>query len=122
MVATVEFEPQDHVYLDTKVKTKWLKALRSRKFKQGYHFLKNHSNKYCCLGVLAELEGVHIEVESTSFIDEADAAALFHCDKTQACDLQRTLANKNDGYDGGSSYNIKPQKFYQIARWIERNL
>lgn len=39
---------------------KWIKALRSGKYKQGAHFLKQHDNvneppKYCCLGVLCEL-------------------------------------------------------------------
>jgi hypothetical protein len=39
---------------------KWIKALRSGKYKQGTHFLKQYDNenkppKYCCLGVLCEL-------------------------------------------------------------------
>ncbi len=32
----------------------WLKALRSKKYKQGKSFLRR-DNKFCCLGVLADL-------------------------------------------------------------------
>ncbi len=125
MVATVEFEPQDHAYLDPKIKTKWLKALRSRKFKQGHTFLKNHNNEYCCLGVLCDVIGLPIK-QDQSLIKEKDAAKIFHCSKSTANNLQTELANFNDGYrfneDTGMNQDVKPQKFYQIARWIERNL
>ena len=39
------------------VQKQWLEALRSGKYEQGKHYLKSkaeNSEKYCCLGVLAE--------------------------------------------------------------------
>jgi hypothetical protein len=33
----------------------WTKALRSGKYKQGKHTLRNHDNSFCCLGVLCDL-------------------------------------------------------------------
>jgi len=39
------------------VKKKWLTALRSGKFKQGRHSLRNSGKEYCCLGVLCEITG-----------------------------------------------------------------
>ena len=35
-------------------KAKWIKALRSNKYEQGYKCL-SRNNQYCCLGVLCEL-------------------------------------------------------------------
>lgn len=46
--------------LNPDVKAKWVKALRSRKFKQGRMALRNGA-RFCCLGVLCEVavaEGV----------------------------------------------------------------
>lgn len=43
------------------IKKKWVDALRSGKYVQGYDTLKNNSGEYCCLGVLCDLaakEGV----------------------------------------------------------------
>lgn len=38
--------------MDAKLKNKWIKALRSGKFKQGLLKLVSSDKKYCCLGVL----------------------------------------------------------------------
>lgn len=37
-----------------RIANKWIKALRSREYEQGFGKLKN-GNKYCCLGVLCEI-------------------------------------------------------------------
>ena len=37
------------------VAKKWVEALRSGKYKQGFGQLKNRQNEYCCLGVLCDL-------------------------------------------------------------------
>lgn len=42
------------INMNTKVKKKWLKALRSRKYKQGKNLLRK-DDEYCCLGVLCDL-------------------------------------------------------------------
>ena len=46
--------------MNKQLKSKWVKALRSGKYKQGFGTLKqrhntNHRPMYCCLGVLREL-------------------------------------------------------------------
>jgi hypothetical protein len=37
------------------IKKKWLKALRSKEYKQGYSQLRTKDNRYCCLGVLCDI-------------------------------------------------------------------
>lgn len=41
--------------MDKEWKALWLKALRSKKYKQGHHRLRNNEEGYCCLGVLCDL-------------------------------------------------------------------
>lgn len=44
--------------MNEQIKTRWVEALRSKKYKQGTGYLHNRSNEqdyYCCLGVLCEL-------------------------------------------------------------------
>lgn len=42
--------------MDAKFRTKWLKALRSGRYKQGrLQLLDNKQNTYCCLGVAAKV-------------------------------------------------------------------
>lgn len=46
------------------LKEEWVKALRSGKYKQGREMLRKNVNGedyYCCLGVLADICGPHIE-------------------------------------------------------------
>jgi len=38
-------------------KTKWLEALRSGRYPQGREQLMTRKGKYCCLGVLAQIDG-----------------------------------------------------------------
>ena len=37
------------------IKTRWIEALKSGKYKQGKGRLRNKDNEFCCLGVLCEL-------------------------------------------------------------------
>lgn len=46
---------------EEKIRRRWVKALRSGKYKQGRNNLRSLHNEFCCLGVLCELavkEGV----------------------------------------------------------------
>lgn len=40
------------------LKSNWVAALRSGKYTQGQTYLRSKNDKYCCLGVLADLCGV----------------------------------------------------------------
>ena len=51
--------------MDKKIKKKWLKALRSGKYKQGRDALRI-GNKFCCLGVLCDL------VDSGPWVEAGD--------------------------------------------------
>lgn len=47
--------------MNKEIKTLWVKALRSGKYKQGRGALRNTNNEFCCLGVLCDVarkEGV----------------------------------------------------------------
>ena len=44
--------------MNKKMKTEWVKALRSGDYKQGKEFLKSEQG-YCCLGVLCDLNETH---------------------------------------------------------------
>jgi hypothetical protein len=42
--------------IDKETKEKWVAALRSGEYQQGYHFLRTPSGeKYCCFGVLCDI-------------------------------------------------------------------
>jgi hypothetical protein len=43
--------------MDKDLKDKWVEALRSGKYKQGREVLRNGDNEFCCLGVLADVNG-----------------------------------------------------------------
>ena len=67
--------------MNKQLKSKWIKALRSGKYKQGFGRLKqrndtNHRPEYCCLGVLRELMPVEYqELSSRSALTHL----LFNC-------------------------------------------
>jgi hypothetical protein len=91
-------------------KKKWVKALRSEKYKQG-KFQLFDGNGYCCLGVACEI-GLAIPEQDNingSFVNK----------KFVPIEVQRKLANFNDGDD---KLNIKPKSFKWIANYIERYL
>lgn len=111
------------------VKKRWIAALRSGKYKQGRKRLcsiKNGKSKYCCLGVLTDieydgywyydkLEGWHIKVphkegdypESDQLVPElAEKCAL-------SLENVEELIWMNDN---------ERCSFKEIANWIQKNL
>ena len=91
--------------LDGKLKARWVKALRSGKYKQARSVLFN-GQAYCCLGVLDVLLGVPKEK-----IEDNDGIAG-GCQKVLPHKIREELANMND--EGG--------RFTTIANYIEKNL
>jgi hypothetical protein len=108
--------------MDAELKTKWVAALRSGKFQQGDRALRAN-DRYCCLGVLAEVKGcqwgknIHGEAtpvfgsegvgrheDSPCYLDESFSGLLYA--------TQCALADLND--------SGKP--FPAIADWIEENI
>ena len=116
--------------LDKKIKANWIKALLSGDYKQGSAALRNGNKKggFCCLGVLADINGILLNRKQGEYDDN------WTCIKVggNRTDLpnnlsfgltrqtQAVLAEMNDGWDKGEK--IKPKTFKQIAAWIRKNL
>jgi hypothetical protein len=118
------------IRLPKTIKTRWLKALRSGKYKQGPGYLKqgyadypDDPEKYCCLGVLCYMprspvdlsfagmgESIEEDMVSKALYRVLDQTTLDHdsCGST----VQGYLILLND--QGAS--------FADIADWIEENL
>lgn len=96
------------------LKAKWVAALRSDEFQQGYGTLRNdHRGTYCCLGVLRhvvdpkdERGSVQKSVLSPEQLNE------FGLDHATAIQLWKM----NDGE------GCRPHTFVEIADWIEANV
>lgn len=103
--------------MDEELKAKWLKALRSRKFKQARKKMvvrKDGVNRFCCLGVLERVCG-------TSLLQiKRNNSSLWVGNDLRGVDegVRQQLANMNDGRD---SFR-KPHSFKEIADFIEKNL
>lgn len=108
--------------MDQKWKQKWVKALRSGKYKQGREKLKSFDSKkqprYCCLGVLGEIQGQKIR-KHTEYLPKKWAAGLSRTTQSQ-------LSRMNDGVKYDIPYMealASPRRsFKYIANWIEKNL
>lgn len=97
------------------LRDKWVKALRSGKYKQtGDVLFDRHANSYCCLGVLCKVSGTkipsgasHLGVRGLRTL-ERDAGL----GKMEGGEQQRILADMND----------KGDSFKDIAKWIVKNV
>lgn len=104
--------------LNPEIKVKWLAALRSGKYTQGYDELKNN-NKYCCLGVLAEILGIlKTDVNSRGKITCSTQAESSYFDIPS--DIARDIGLKYQ--DVLIQMNDQIANFNEIADWIEINL
>lgn len=116
------------------VKAKWLKALRSGKYKQARYKLKDR-NKFCCLGVLTDLWRHEIKPDWDSGIDVpcisgedtvlpgqvVEWAGLSEDDPQVRIKGKRTaLSSLND--DGYEANDYRPCNFKHIADIIEKKL
>lgn len=52
----------DVLPMNPEAKAKWVAALRSGNYVQGKGMLKTSDNTYCCMGVLAEVCGLSVEL------------------------------------------------------------
>lgn len=108
------------------IKKRWVKALRSGKFKKGKEYLHRQvsgDHTYCCLGVLCEVENARqtkrvrdFDPNITAYLVDGNEGSLTN-KRLQRYGLthkiQDALINKNDGI--GWSFN-------RIANWIEKHL
>ncbi len=97
------------------LKRKWVEALRSGKYKQGFAELRG-AHGFCCLGVLADIQGVDWKHSYPS----ASRSSELLCDEYAgglSARSQTNLATMNDGDDGEVGMS-----FPEIADWIEENI
>ncbi len=117
------------IRMNPTIKSKWIKALRSGKYKQGKGALRPTTNTYCCLGVLTDLYTKETKTEWTKLrackhYALADYTELlpFNVQKWAGLDNDSgmydlsSLSEDNDGNE-----NTKPKSFTQIANIIAKN-
>jgi hypothetical protein len=111
--------------MNSEIKTKWLAALRSGKYKQGRSMLLDTVDRsYCCLGVLCEVSGLGSWSGGTYAMDPAfgkasyipfDIADLLGLESDPRVPFQ---ANRL----GLAQLNDRGLTFLQIADLIEAHL
>jgi len=94
--------------MDQEIKAKWVVALRGGKYQQARYQLR-HDNRYCCLGVLCDVQGLS---QSNPLWQEAYPLPNLRGDMSFQ-DMMK-LSYMNDHHDSKS--------FSEIADWIEENL
>lgn len=107
--------------MDPELKQKWVDALRSGKYKQGNGWLRDEKDRYCCLGVLADVMAtewklIHGVYRASICMDETDLN-----DDILPQEVREELIDMNDGQDRATN-PVPRRRFTTIARWIEENL
>lgn len=100
------------------VAMKWVKALRSGKYRQGKSMLQDNRGRFCCLGILqGPVLGMPIETREEVLSDEAkEAAGMMTCNGTPA--FPAHIGIKRDGLADANDHGWN---FSSIAAWIEKN-
>lgn len=116
--------------MDKKLKAKWVKALRSGKYKQGKGVLRTADNKFCCLGVLVDVMNKKAWSKGTALSSVlikglARDVACYQAEE-QATALDRDTMNRIglEPHRQGELINMNDdgKKFETIANHIEANL
>jgi len=99
--------------MKSELKARWIAALRSGEFQQGYGALRSRSG-HCCLGVLCEVASIEIDKNGGATIvggkpDGYRALTNLGIDEEQ----QKQLYRRNDD---------RHHSFAQIADYIEANI
>lgn len=104
--------------LDPKTKAAWCDALRSKKYKQGRHYIRGIDD-YCCLGVLADVCGEEFvpvvgddETDILLYTVRGNAKLYFGPNNELERAQAKELAERNDN---GASFD-------EIADFIEKEL
>lgn len=99
--------------MDTKLKRKWVKALRSGEYEQAKTFLMDSKGAMCCLGVLAHIQGAaagKLSGKCTTTLPVGFNAGLRKA-------MRKLLGRMNDGSGGCEKHD-----FGMIADYIENHL
>lgn len=123
--------------MNKRIKTKWLKALRSGDYKQGKNVLhsagKRGNHKFCCLGVLCDLYLNEKKKDWTEISDDRYTKLFSSSTKREDyivlpnnvkrwAGLKENNPSVNDGINTLAGYNDNGYTFKQIADIIEKEL
>ena len=103
---------------------KWVKALRSKKYKQGEGQLRTGKNEFCCLGVLCNL---HAQEHPKFAATQTDAGLYDDQNSFPSKLVQKWAGLKNSCGDFNSpdgslvDMNDGGNNFLEIAEVIEKN-
>lgn len=110
--------------MDKKIKTKWVKALRSNRYKQGHGKLYD-GDVYCCLGVLCRVVGARAKLARSSFnftwggcVSSIELPYPLRLRLKIKPEQQEHLIRMNDG----NMPNHRTRPFPEIADYIEKHL
>jgi hypothetical protein len=116
--------------MEQTIKTRWLNALRSGEYAQGNGTLKSNESetaKFCCLGVLCDIQGVDWDVifpfdyEYEDFVSrQTDTLPKQYLQPDPM--TREFLANSNDGNPKNSLKGLDITTFNELADWIQKNL
>ena len=111
----------------SEIKKKWVEALRSGKYKQGFSRLKYNNGedvRYCCLGVLCEISGRGSWNENNIYVTPTAAEKLgLPLEVIQWAGLAGDDADPYIGVEHASVWNdSRGHSFEQIADLIEEHL
>lgn len=109
--------------MNQEMKTKWIAALESGEYDQGTQFLRRVENKFCCLGVLCDLDAKESGVDNWK-IDKGGKGYRY---KGTSIYLPQTLYDKYDipttETETLISLNDEENKsFIEIAAYIRNNI
>lgn len=112
--------------MNAKIKTRWIKALRSGKYMQGQNLLHQtesgqKEHRYCCLGVLCEL-AVKSNIIPPPRIWRSEPSVYNYSGNTGALPFKVKYWSRLSERDavGLAGMNDSGASFKEIARYIER--
>lgn len=120
----VEVQGARTVVLDPNLKKRWVNALRSGKYRQGKGKLRSFDDKFCCLGVLCDIEGAKWQVDGDHYNADGSGAFLPETIREQyGVDSDFEIYDREtDTYSSLSSMNDAGTTFETIADIIEKDL
>lgn len=130
--------------MDKKIMQKWVKALRSNKYKQGKHAL-NCDNRFCCLGVLCDLYQKDAKAKKKKMLDvyigmsDGDTDLYYYDNEEERLpdrvkdwaglfspigdisEVPNIEKSRYKAYESLAMMNDMGKKFSTIANFIEKN-
>ena len=114
--------------MDKALKRKWVRALRSGSYRQAREVLRDTDKKrpkYCCLGVLARIQGATWDYNNVPVLDGrvvgySENPTSFLTPKAaggMSISVQHTLSDMNDGKMFSRACSFK-----EIADYIEKKI